>query len=143
MAVILEQVYPVEAGNYASAGQASTTIKRTLKQLGINAEVLRRLSVASYEVELNLVIHSMGGELLLQLEPDQITLISRDVGPGIPNIEKAMTEGYSTANEEARTLGFGAGMGLPNMRRNATTFDIESEVGKGTTIRMSFALDAQ
>lgn len=143
MAVILEQVYPVEAGNYASAGQASTTIKRTLKQLGINAEVLRRLSVASYEVELNLVIHSMGGELLLQLEPDQITLISRDVGPGIPNIEKAMTEGYSTANEEARTLGFGAGMGLPNMKRNATTFDIESEFGKGTTIRMSFALDAQ
>ena len=143
MAVILEQVYPVEAGNYASAGQASTTIKRTLKQLGINAEVLRRLSVASYEVELNLVIHSMGGELLLQLEPDQITLISRDVGPGIPNIEKAMTEGYSTANEEARTLGFGAGMGLPNMKRNATTFDIESEVGKGTTIRMSFAPDAQ
>ena len=143
MAVILEQVYPVEAGNYASAGQASTTIKRTLKQLGINAEVLRRLSVASYEVELNLVIHSMGGELLLQLEPNQITLISRDVGPGIPNIEKAMTEGYSTANEEARTLGFGAGMGLPNMKRNATTFDIESEVGKGTTIRMSFALDAQ
>ncbi len=143
MAVILEQVYPVEAGNYASAGQASTTIKRTLKQLGINAEVLRRLSVASYEVELNLVIHSMGGELLLQLEPNQITLISRDVGPGIPNIEKAMTEGYSTANEEARTLGFGAGMGLPNMKRNATTFDIESEVGKGTTIRMSFALDEQ
>lgn len=140
MAVILEQVYPVEAGNYAGAGQASTTIKRTLKQLGINSEVLRRLSVASYEVELNLVIHSLGGELLLQLEPDQITLISRDVGPGIPNIEKAMTEGYSTANEEARTLGFGAGMGLPNMKRNATTFEIESEVGKGTTIKMSFAI---
>lgn len=140
MAVILEQVYPVEAGDYAGAGQASTTIKRTLKQLGINSEVLRRLSVASYEVELNLVIHSLGGELLLQLEPDQITLISRDVGPGIPNIEKAMTEGYSTANEEARTLGFGAGMGLPNMKRNATTFEIESEVGKGTTIKMSFAI---
>lgn len=143
MAVILEQAYPVEAGDYAGAGQASTTIKRTLKQLGINAEVLRRLSVASYEVELNLVIHSLGGQLLLQLEPDKITLISKDVGPGIPNIEKAMTEGYSTANEEARTLGFGAGMGLPNMKRNATTFDIESEVGKGTTIRMSFALDEQ
>ena len=141
MAVILEQVYPVEAGDYAGAGQASTTIKRTLKQLGINADVLRRLSVASYEVELNLVIHSMGGELLLQMEPEKITLISRDVGPGIPNIEKAMTEGYSTANEEARTLGFGAGMGLPNMKRNATTFDIESEVGKGTTITMSFAIN--
>lgn len=140
MAVILEQVFPVKAGDYASAGQASTTIKRTLKQLGINAEVLRRLSVASYEVELNLVIHSLGGELKLLLEPDQITLISKDVGPGIPDIDKAMTEGYSTANEEARTLGFGAGMGLPNMKRNATTFEIQSEAGVGTVITMSFAL---
>ena len=99
--------------------------------------------MASYEVELNLVIHSLGGELHLQLEPDKITLISSDVGPGIPNIEKAMTEGYSTANEEARTLGFGAGMGLPNMKRNATTFDITSEVGKGTVITMSFSLAEQ
>ena len=140
MAVILEQSFPVKAGDYASAGQASTTIKRTLKQLGINTEVLRRLSVASYEVELNLVIHSMGGELKLLLEPIQITLVSKDVGPGIPDIDKAMTEGYSTANEEARTLGFGAGMGLPNMKRNATTFDIQSEVGVGTVITMSFAL---
>lgn len=140
MAVILEQVFPVKAGDYACAGQASTTIKRTLKQLGINAEVLRRLSVASYEVELNLVIHSLGGELKLLLEPDQITLISKDVGPGIPDIDKAMTEGYSTANEEARTLGFGAGMGLPNMKRNATTFEIQSEAGVGTVITMSFAL---
>lgn len=140
MAVILEQSFPVKAGDYASAGQASTTIKRTLKQLGINTEVLRRLSVASYEVELNLVIHSMGGELKLLLEPNQITLVSKDVGPGIPDIDKAMTEGYSTANEEARTLGFGAGMGLPNMKRNATTFDIQSEVGVGTVITMSFAL---
>ena len=140
MAVILEQSFPVKAGDYASAGQASTTIKRTLKQLGINTEVLRRLSVASYEVELNLVIHSMGGELKLLLEPNQITLVSKDVGPGIPDIDKAMTEGYSTANEEARTLGFGAGMGLPNMKRNATTFEIQSEVGVGTVITMSFAL---
>ena len=129
MAILLEKSFPVEAGAYTTAGEASTTIKRTLKQLGISAEVLRHVSVACYEVELNLVIHSLGG-----------TLISKDVGPGIPDIEKAMTEGFSTASAEARTLGFGAGMGLPNMKRNATEFDIQSEVGVGTTITMSFAL---
>lgn len=140
MAILMEQVFPVEAGAYETAGEASTTIKRKLKQLGIDATVLRRVSVASYEVELNLVIHSMGGTLTLQVDPEKVTLISKDVGPGIPDIDKAMTEGYSTANEEARTLGFGAGMGLPNMRRNATDFDIQSQVGVGTTIMMSFAL---
>ena len=140
MAILLEQVFPVEAGAYATAGEASTTIKRKLKQLGIDANVLRRVSVASYEVELNLVIHSMGGTLTLQVDPEMVTLISKDVGPGIPDIDKAMTEGFSTANEEARTLGFGAGMGLPNMKRNATTFDIQSQVGVGTTIMMGFAL---
>lgn len=140
MSVLLQEIFPVEAGAYATAGQASTTIKRKLKQLGINADVLRRVSVASYEVELNLVIHSMGGTLTMQVDPEHVTLISKDVGPGIPDIDKAMTEGYSTANEEARTLGFGAGMGLPNMRRNATAFDIQSQVGVGTTIMMQFAL---
>ena len=140
VAVLMEKVFPVEAGAYGTAGEASTTIKRTLKQLGVSADVLRHVSVACYEVELNLVIHSMDGTLTLQLEPDKVTLISKDVGPGIPDIGKAMTEGFSTANEEARTLGFGAGMGLPNMKRNATEFDIQSEVGVGTTITMSFAL---
>ena len=140
VAVLMEKVFPVEAGAYGTAGEASTTIKRTLKQLGVSADVLRHVSVACYEVELNLVIHSMGGTLTLQLEPDKVTLISKDVGPGIPDIGKAMTEGFSTANEEARTLGFGAGMGLPNMKRNATEFDIQSEVGVGTMIIMSFAL---
>ena len=140
MSVFLEEVFPVEAGDYVSAGQASTTIKRKLKQLGIQAAVLRRVSVASYEVELNLVIHSMGGTLILQVDPEKVTLISRDVGPGIPDIDKAMTEGYSTANDEARSLGFGAGMGLPNMKRNSDEFSIESELGVGTCITMSFAL---
>ena len=140
MAVLLEKSFPVEAGSYTTAGEASTTIKRTLKQLGVNAETLRRVSVACYEVELNLVIHSMGGTLTLTVDPENVTLISADVGPGIPDIGKAMTEGYSTANEEARTMGFGAGMGLPNMKRNASEFDIQSEVGVGTTITMKFAL---
>ena len=132
--------YDVASGAFQTAGDASASIKRKLKQLGIDANVLRRVSVASYEVELNLVIHSMGGTLTLQVDPEKVTLISQDVGPGIPDIDKAMTEGYSTANEEARTLGFGAGMGLPNMKRNATDFDIQSQVGVGTTIMMSFAL---
>ena len=137
---MIHAVYPVAADDYTCAGEASADIKRKLKQLGVDSKVLRRVSVASYEVELNLVIHSMGGTLTLQVDPEKVTLISQDVGPGIPDIDKAMTEGYSTANEEACTLGFGAGMGLPNMKRNATDFDIQSQVGVGTTIMMSFAL---
>lgn len=136
MAVLMEKVFPVEAGAYGTAGEASTTIKRTLKQLGVGAEVLRHVSVACYEVELNLVIHSLGGTLTLQVEPDKVTLISKDVGPGIPDIEKAMTEGFSTANEEARTLGFGAGMGLPNMKRYSDEMKIDTELGVGTTVTM-------
>ena len=140
MAILLEQVFPVEAGAYATAGEASTTIKRKLKQLGIDANVLRRVSVASYEVELNLVIHSMGGTLTMQVDPEMVTLISRDVGPGIPDISMAMKEGYSTASEEIRMMGFGAGMGLPNMQRNCDRFDIQSRMGEGTVISMEFKL---
>lgn len=137
--VLLREVYPVAAGAYETAGEASASIKRKLKQLGIDSGVLRRISVASYEVELNLVIHSMGGTLTLAVDPEQITLISKDVA-GIPDITRAMTEGYSTANEEARSLGFGAGMGLPNMKRNASSFDIQSQPGVGTSIVMGFKL---
>lgn len=138
--ILLREVYPISAGAYETAGEASASIKRKLKQLGIDSGVLRRISVASYEVELNLVIHSMGGTLTLAVDPEQIMLISKDVGPGIPDITRAMTEGYSTANEEARSLGFGAGMGLPNMKRNASTFDIQSQPGVGTSIVMGFKL---
>ena len=138
--ILIRETFPVEAGDYAAAGQASATIKRKLKQLGVDSSVLRRVAVASYEVELNLVIHSMGGKMTLMLDPQMVYLVSEDVGPGIPDLEKAMMEGYSTANEEARSLGFGAGMGLPNMKRNADEFTITSEVGKGTDIRMLFRI---
>jgi len=138
--VLIREIFPVEAGDYAAAGQASATIKRKLKQLGVDSGVLRRVAVASYEVELNLVIHSLGGKMTLMVDPQMVYLVSEDVGPGIPDLDKAMMEGYSTANEEARSLGFGAGMGLPNMKRNATTFEIDSQVGNGTHIRMGFAL---
>ncbi|MBQ9265088.1 MAG: anti-sigma regulatory factor [Clostridia bacterium] len=132
--------YPVASGDYTRAGEASADIKRRLKQLGVSSMVLRRVSVASYEVELNLVIHSLGGQLILDVDQDGVRLTSEDVGPGIPDISLAMREGWSTANEEARSLGFGAGMGLPNMKRNADDFEIESEIGKGTRISMRFAL---
>lgn len=132
--------YPVKTADYSSAGKASADIKRRLKQLGIGGDVLRRVAVASYEVELNLVIHSFGGILTLSVFPDAVQLVSADVGPGISDLSMAMREGYSTANEEARSLGFGAGMGLPNMKRNADEFDIQSELGVGTTITMRFRL---
>ncbi len=137
---MVHQVYPVAADDFTRAGEASADIKRRLKQLGVSSAVLRRVAVASYEVELNLVIHSDGGELTLNVDQDGVHLISKDVGPGIPDIDQAMREGYSTANEEARSMGFGAGMGLPNMKRNADQFAIESQVGKGTTIEMTFKL---
>lgn len=137
----IQQVFEVEGGNYRTAGEASAAIKRSLKEIGIDSGVLRRVAVASYEVELNLVIHSLGGTLTLEVDPQKIRLLSKDVGPGIADTQKAMQEGYSTANEEARSMGFGAGMGLPNMKRNATTFDIQSEFGVGTSIDMTFALN--
>lgn len=137
---MIHAVYPVAADDYTCAGEASADIKRKLKQLGVDSKVLRRVSVASYEVELNLVIHSDGGEMIMDVDEGGVTLISQDVGPGIPDIQMAMREGYSTADEEARSLGFGAGMGLPNMKRNADGFSIQSEVGKGTRIEMRFNL---
>ena len=137
---LLTNSYDVRAGEFQTAGDASASIKRKLKQIGVDSMVLRRIAVASYEAELNLIIHSMGGQLTLEMNPEKITLVSADVGPGIADISRAMQEGYSTASEEARDLGFGAGMGLPNMQRNASEFHIESTVGVGTTITMRFAL---
>jgi len=137
---MLINVYDVKAGEFQTAGDASANIKRKLKQLGVNSSVLRRIAVASYEAELNLIIHSHGGQLTLEITPNAIILVSKDVGPGIADISKAVQEGYSTASEEARDLGFGAGMGLPNMKRNADGFSIESEVGKGTRIQMEFKM---
>lgn len=133
-------VYDVKALDYATAGDASATIKRKLKQLGVDSAILRRVAVASYEAELNLIIHSLGGSITVQMSPQEICLLSSDVGPGIPDIDKALQEGYSTASEEARNMGFGAGMGLPNMKRNADSFQIDSEIGTGTHIEMRFQL---
>ena len=137
---LLTNTYDVHKGEFETAGDASASIKRKLKQLGVDSTVLRRVAVASYEAVLNLIIHRLGGQLTMEMNPEHIVLISKDVGPGIADIDKAMQEGFSTASEEARVLGFGAGMGLPNMRRNADGFAIESQLGVGTTIQMEFRL---
>ncbi|MBQ3760762.1 MAG: anti-sigma regulatory factor [Clostridia bacterium] len=135
---ILKEEFPVAAMDFVTAGEASAQIKRMLKKLGVDPGVIRRLAIACYEAEINLVIHSDGGKLMLELNPDNVTLISEDVGPGIPDIDLAMSEGYSTASDDVRMMGFGAGMGLANMARNADHFNIESIVGEGTKIEMVF-----
>ncbi|MBF4695375.1 ATP-binding protein [Fusibacter sp. Q10-2] len=128
--------YRVEKDDFSRAGEASSKIKKVLRQLGIDANILRRLAIATYEAEINLVIHSDGGGIEVFIKPDCVELYVEDCGPGIENVELAMTQGYSTADTAAREMGFGAGMGLPNMEKVSDDFIIESQVGEGTNIKM-------
>ena len=136
--MVIQESYPVQADDMTAAGDVSARIKQHMKRLGVTAAVMRRVSVCTYEAEINLVIHSDGGQIDFEIAEDRITVRAKDVGPGIPDIDKAMTEGWSTATNEVRNMGFGAGMGLPNMKRNADGFDIVSAVGTGTDITMTF-----
>ncbi len=136
--MVIQESYPVQADDMTAAGDVSARIKRHMKRLGVPAAVMRRVSVCTYEAEINLVIHSDGGQIDFEIAEDRITVRASDIGPGIPDIDKAMTEGWSTATNEVRNMGFGAGMGLPNMKRNADGFDIVSTVGVGTHITMTF-----
>jgi serine/threonine-protein kinase RsbT len=129
-----ESVYHVLGRDYANAGKVSTQIKDTLKRLGINPAVVRRVAIVSYEAEMNLVMYALRGEVLLNVSSEAVTIRIDDEGPGIPDIGLAMQEGYSTATPEMREMGFGAGMGLPNIKRNADEFDISSEIGQGTRL---------
>ena len=128
--------YSVDGENFTSAGEASVDVKKKLRQLGFSPELIRCVSVAMYEGEINMVIHARGGEADVYVDPDRIEIVLADHGPGIENVALAMQEGYSTAPDNIRTLGFGAGMGLPNMKRYTDDMQIESTVGVGTTIRM-------
>jgi serine/threonine-protein kinase RsbT len=128
--------YHVEGGDLVGAGEASSKMKLTLKKLDLPPDVVRRCSICMYEGEINMVIHADGGDADVEIALDHITLRLADAGPGIPDIEQAMEEGFSTAGELARDLGFGAGMGLPNMKRYADEMSIESTVGVGTTVTM-------
>lgn len=129
--------YTVDGDNFTSAGQASVQVKKNLRQLGIDPETIRRVSIAMYEGEINMVIHAGGGEAEVIVSDGNIKIILKDTGPGIANIEQAMQEGFSTAPDNIRSLGFGAGMGLPNMKRYTDTMEIDSVVGQGTTITMA------
>ncbi|MDR2969893.1 MAG: ATP-binding protein [Tannerellaceae bacterium] len=128
--------YELEGGNFSKAGHASSEIKKTLKQLSVDPRIIKRIVVALYEAEVNVVAHAWKGEVLAEVEANQITLTLRDEGPGIPDIPLAMQEGYSTASPAVRQMGFGAGMGLPNMKKNVDELEIESRVGVGTNVRM-------
>lgn len=129
--------YQVDGDDFTRAGEASSDLKHKLKKLNIPPTAIRRISVAMYEGEINMVAHANGGTIDIDIYPDKLTMVLKDVGPGIEDIDKAMQEGYSTASQEVRNLGFGAGMGLPNMKRSSDEMNIESEVGVGTTITMT------
>ena len=128
--------FNVDGNDFTSAGQASIQIKKNLRRLGLDPEIIRRVSIAMYEGEINMVIHAHGGEADVNVYEDRIEIILKDNGPGIKDIEQAMQEGFSTAHDQIRSLGFGAGMGLPNMKRYTDDMKIESEVGVGTTVTM-------
>ena len=128
--------FDVDGQDFTSAGHASVQVKKNLRQLGISPDVIRRVSIAMYEGEINMVIHAGGGTAEVKVCEDYIEIILDDTGPGIKDIEQAMQEGFSTAPDQIRSLGFGAGMGLPNMKRYTDSMEIESTVGVGTRIVM-------
>ena len=131
---IMSLHYDVCADDFKAAGEASSDVKNKLKVMGFPPDIVRRVAIAMYEGEINMVIHADGGEAEVEVDMDRIVLRMTDTGPGIPDVEQAMQEGYSTAGPTARELGFGAGMGLPNMKRYSDEMTIETEVGKGTVV---------
>ncbi len=128
--------FEVTGGDFANAGTASSQVKKILKQLNVSVSDIKRIVVALYEAEVNIVAHAYSGVVTVEIETTQVRIILKDSGPGIPDIDLAMQQGYSTASPEVREMGFGAGMGLPNIKRNMDVLNISSEVGTGTTVEM-------
>lgn len=131
----------VEGGNFSKAGTASSQLKKILKQLNVDPKVIKRIVVALYEAEVNIVAHAYKGIIYIDIDTLKINILLVDEGPGIEDIELAMQKGYSTASSAVREMGFGAGMGLPNMKNNTDELKVSSEVGKGTTVEMTTYLD--
>ncbi|UCE04380.1 MAG: ATP-binding protein [bacterium] len=136
----LVQEYSIKGWDFTKAGEASCEIKNTLKQIGVSQDVIRRVAVASYEAEMNVVMYARRGKMRCEIDTTIIKITLEDEGPGIKDIDLAMQEGFSTATPEMREMGFGAGMGLPNMTRNSDVFEITSAVGRGTNLKMIFNL---
>lgn len=132
--------FNIDGSDFTSAGKASVQVKKLLRQLNFDAETIRRVSIAMYEGEINMVIHANGGEADVYVWDDRVTVVLTDTGPGIPDVDLAMQEGYSTAKDNIRSLGFGAGMGLPNMKRYSDELKIDTAVGRGTTVTMYFTV---
>lgn len=134
---VLRYHFDVDGNDFSSAGIASVKVKKILRDIGFESDVIRRVSIAMYEAEINMVIHAGGGTAVVEVSDDKIVLVLSDNGPGIADINLAMSEGYSTAPDNIRALGFGAGMGLPNIKRYSDDLKIESELGKGTTLTIT------
>ena len=132
--------YDIPGDDFTRSGAASSNVKNKLKLMGVDSNVIRKVSIAMYEGEINMVIHADGGVIDVDVSQDNIRIVLADTGPGIADIDKAMQAGYSTAPEEVRSLGFGAGMGLPNMQKYSDHMDIDSTVGVGTTVTMDIRL---
>ncbi|MGD9929524.1 MAG: ATP-binding protein [Mangrovibacterium sp.] len=132
----MELSFSIQGGDFTRAGHASSEVKNKLKQLGIDAKCIKSIVIALYEAEVNVVAHAWSGDIRVEIDKDKIQTKITDKGPGIPDIELAMQEGYSTASKEVREMGFGAGMGLSNMKKNTDVLNIESVVGEGTTVTM-------
>lgn len=137
----LKKTFNIKANDFAHAGAASVNIKNMLKSIGLDQQLIRRIGICGYEGEMNMVMHGSDGIIALEIDPDKIILDLSDNGPGIENTDLAMTEGFSTAKDEFREMGFGAGMGLPNMNKNSDQFTISSTVGEGTHVQMVFFLN--
>lgn len=129
--------YDVDGEDFTRAGEASANVKKTLRKLGVSPEVIRKVAIALYEGEINMVIHADGGYIEVEISPEKITMALCDHGKGIADLDKAMQEGFSTAPDEVRSLGFGAGMGLPNMKKYTDEMKIDSTVGVGTNVYMT------
>ena len=140
MSDVIRFHFDVDGENFSSAGEASVVVKKKLRQLGYPPDVIRKVSIAMYEGEINMVIHANGGSADVEVNDDEIIIMLSDTGPGIPDVALAMQEGYSTARDSIRALGFGAGMGLPNMKKYTDFMNIDTTVGVGTTITMKVKL---
>ena len=139
--IVYNQSFEINGKDFINAGSVSVEIKRILKEIGIKPEVIYKVSICCYEAEMNVVMYANSATLDFSITPEEVIIILKDEGPGIKDVEKAMTEGYSTATDEMREMGFGAGMGLPNIKKNSDEFNIETEVSKGTELHIKTSLN--